>query len=80
MGLAQQLHEAVSGPTWKRNPDGSFTGIGFRANRHGPVELKKKTVGKRGATRWFLIAKGQEFDLGRKASFDIAERKLSQLG
>lgn len=68
--IAEELRAAASGPTWRRNPDGSYVGIGFS---NGPVELK------RSGKSWVMVVGGQECDLGRRATFDTAERKLAQL-
>lgn len=61
----------VKGPTWKKRDDGSYEGVGFK---HGKVELKR---GK--GKSWVMVVGDKEHDLGRRASFDTAERKLAAM-
>lgn len=70
MGLAQQLESAMQ-PKWDRKPDGSYEGIGFR---QGKVELKRNAK-----KVWIMIVGGKEHELGRRATFDTAERALAKL-
>ena len=50
----------------------AFTGVGFRQKQ---VELKKGPKAK----QWLLVVDGKEYDLGKKASFTTAERKLATM-
>ena len=61
----------LPGPKWDKKEDGTYVGTGFK---QGKVELKR---GK--GKSWIMVVGGKEHDLGRRASFDTAERKLASL-
>lgn len=71
MGFSEQLTRALTEATWKRNSDGSFTGVGFK---QGDVKLHKPD-----GKNWVMTVKGQDHALGRKASFTTAEKKLATI-
>lgn len=71
MGFSDQLKNALTEATWKRNSDGSFTGVGFR---QGDVKLHKPD-----GKKWVMTVKGKDYPLGRKASFTTAEKKLATI-
>jgi hypothetical protein len=54
--------------TWVKNDDGSYSGVSG-----GEVVAKLRKVGK----RWSLEHAGQTHDLGPRATFDSAERRLT---
>jgi hypothetical protein len=65
----RELEEAARTRSWKQTPEG------YEMLHQGSLA----TLSKSGKT-WVLSYKGQEKDLGRKASFDAAERALQGLG
>lgn len=69
--IAAQLESVVGDdtPTWTKTKDG------FAFSRYGAELVRRE--GPRGRARWFLVLNKKEYELGRRASFDHAERLIA---